>query len=59
MLKRLISCAAALALVFGAVAYLPEGLAARSGIVAQAETYGDYEYTVLNDGTVKIEVHRK
>ncbi|MBR1752189.1 MAG: hypothetical protein IJ740_15210 [Ruminococcus sp.] len=36
MLKRSISCAAALALVFGAVAYLPGGFGAQSAITAQA-----------------------
>ena len=54
MLKRLISSALAFTLVFGAAAYLPEGVAARSGITAIAETYGDYEYRVLTDGTVEI-----
>ncbi|MBR1752190.1 MAG: leucine-rich repeat protein [Ruminococcus sp.] len=57
MFKKIISCAAAVSLMFGAGAVLPEGFAAQSGIVAKAEetlTYGDYKYTVLSDGTVEI-----
>ena len=54
MLKKIISSALALCMVFGAAAYLPEGAAVKSAITAKAETYGDYEYTVLDDGTVKI-----
>ncbi len=54
MKKRILSCAAALCMAFGAAAYLPEGFAPQSGIMAQAETYGDFEYTVLDDGTVEI-----
>ena len=54
MFKRFISCAAALAMAFGAAAYLPESFAPQSGIMAQAEEYGDFEYTVIDDGTVEI-----
>ncbi len=54
MIKRIISCAAALCMAFGAAAYLPESFSPQSGIMAQAETYGDFEYTVLDDGTVEI-----
>ncbi|MBR1752495.1 MAG: hypothetical protein IJ740_16780 [Ruminococcus sp.] len=57
MLKQIISSALALSLAFGAAAYLPEGFSAQSAITARAEdtlTYGDYQYTVLDDGTVEI-----
>ena len=36
----------------GAAAVLP--LAVENGIVADAATYGDYEYKVLGSGTVEI-----
>ena len=55
MFRRIISSALALSMVFGAVAFLPEGGTAQNAITARAyETYGDYEYTVLDDGTVEI-----
>ena len=54
-MKRIISFLAALALVFGTGAALPEGaVRLDTGILASALTYGDYEYTVLEDGTVAI-----
>ena len=56
MLKKTISAALALSLVLGGGALLPEGvIGADSAIVAQAETYGDYEYSVSDDGSVVIE----
>lgn len=55
MLKRFVSSALALCLVFGGAAMLPEGaVELGSQISASAESYGDYEYTVLKDGTVEI-----
>lgn len=55
MLKKTISAALALSLVLGGGALLPEGVfGADSAIVAQAETYGDYEYEVNDDGFVEI-----
>ena len=57
MVKIVISSALALGMVFGAAAYLPEGFSAQSAVTARAEdtlTYGDYQYTVLDDGTVEI-----
>ncbi len=56
MLKKTISAALALSLVLGGGALLPEGVfGADSAIVAQAaETYGDYEYEVDDDGFVEI-----
>ena len=55
MLKKTISAALALSLVLGGGALLPEGVfGADSAIVAQAETYGDYEYSVTDDGFVEI-----
>ena len=55
MKKKILSAVCALVLVFSSAAALPEGFAKTgSAITASAETYGDYEYTVLDDGTVKI-----
>ncbi len=56
MLKKTISAALALSLVLGGGALLPEGvIGADSAIVAQAaETFGDYEYEVDDDGFVEI-----
>ncbi|MBR1752453.1 MAG: leucine-rich repeat protein [Ruminococcus sp.] len=55
MKRRIISSVLAFSLIFGAAAYLPEGFAAQNAITARAaETYGDYEYTVLDNGTVGI-----
>ena len=53
--KRILSCACALALTAGFAASLPQGFD-RLGVSLDvcAETYGDFEYTVLNDGTVEI-----
>ena len=54
-MKKIISFLASLALVFGTAAALPEGaLTFDTAISASALTYGDYEYTVLSDGTVEI-----
>ncbi|MBR1751897.1 MAG: leucine-rich repeat protein [Ruminococcus sp.] len=54
MKRQLISSLLALSMVFGAAAYLPEGGTAQSEITAKADIYGEYEYTVLKDGTVEI-----
>ncbi|MBR1751891.1 MAG: leucine-rich repeat domain-containing protein, partial [Ruminococcus sp.] len=54
MFKKIVSCAAAAVLALGAAAYLPEGFSFQSVVTTQAEVYGDYEYTVLDDGTVAI-----
>ena len=54
MIKRIISCAAALCMAFGAAAYLPGSFSPQSGIMAQAETYGDFEYRLLDDDSVEI-----
>ncbi len=54
-MKRIISFLAAAALVFGTGAALPEGaVGLDAAISASALTYGDFEYTVLEDGTVEI-----
>ena len=59
MKKKLLSAVCALVLVFGSAAALPEGFAKiDSAITASAETYGDYEYQVLDDGTVEISKYR-
>ena len=58
MLKKTISAALALSLVLGGGALLPEGvIGADSAIVAQAETYGDYEYYEIyeDESSVYIE----
>ena len=54
MLKKVLSSALALCLVFGTAAVLPEGaVSIGSDIVASAaETYGDYEYIIDDDGAV-------
>jgi hypothetical protein len=55
MKKKFLSAVCALVLVFGSAAALPQGFAKLdSAITASAETYGDYEYSVLDDGTVEI-----
>ena len=55
MKKKVLSAVCALVLVFGSAAALPEGFDRTDlAITASAETYGDYEYTVLDDGTVEI-----
>ena len=46
MKKRVLSILLALAMIFS--------LAAVTGMTASAETYGDFEYEVLNNGTVEI-----
>jgi hypothetical protein len=58
MHKKIISAVLALTLTFGA-AGLPaaeSGIFTESGIAvsANAATYGDYEYELLDDGTVEI-----
>ena len=54
MLKRLISSALALSLVFGGAAALPEGaLELDAALCASAESWGDYEY---NQGYSSVEI---
>ena len=58
MLKKILSAALALCMVFGTAAVLPEGAASLgSQINASAEDYDsgeDFDCTVLDDGTVEI-----
>ena len=56
MKKKILSAVCALVLVFGSAAVLPEGFAKiDSAITASAaKTWNDYEYEVLDDGTVEI-----
>lgn len=54
MKKKILSCVLALALVGSAFGVLPESADFDTAITASAEEYGDFEYTVLFDGTVKI-----
>ena len=55
MFKRVLSSALALCLVFGTAVVLPENAVSFGrSIVVSAEWSGDYRYTVLDDGTVKI-----
>ncbi|WP_051588957.1 leucine-rich repeat domain-containing protein [Ruminococcus sp. NK3A76] len=59
MLKKILSSVLALCMVFGTAAVLPEGaVSLGSDILASAVTYGDYEYTVLDDGTVEISEYK-
>ena len=56
-MKRTLSMALALCLMFGSAAALPEGTFTQStSITASAETLisGDFEYTLLDDGTINI-----
>ncbi len=57
MTKKLISALAALCMAMGAANCLPDALANDMSITVQAAdtyVYGDYEYTVLADGTAEI-----
>ena len=55
MRKRLLSCACAFAMIAGTAAFIPQGAELAGSVVKVcAETYGDYEYSVLGDGTVEI-----
>lgn len=53
MKNQIVCCTAALLLAAGGLGALPAGTFG-TAIVASAATYGDYEYTVLDDGTVEI-----
>ncbi|MBR1752033.1 MAG: leucine-rich repeat domain-containing protein [Ruminococcus sp.] len=58
MKRQLISSVLALSLALGGAAALPEGVfTVQSGITASAETYGDFEYAVEEDGTVTITIY--
>ena len=53
--KKLLAAACASVLLAGASAALPQSIdRLGASLEVYAETYGDYEYTVLNDGTVEI-----
>ena len=57
MYKKVVSLSAALALALGGLSALPFEGVIDTAVTARAEetlTYGDFEYTVLFDGTVKI-----
>ena len=55
MLKKLLSSALALALVFGTAAVLPEGaVTVGTAITASAEDHGDFSYQDQGNGTVYI-----
>lgn len=55
MNKKIINAVCALVLVFGSAAVLPEGFAKLdSAVIVSAETFGDYEYEILENGTVEI-----
>ena len=56
MKKRLLSVMLAFVLLFGSAASLPDGAFGEStSIIASADVSGDYEYTKLDDETVKID----
>lgn len=54
MFKRIISAAAALAVAFGAAAYLPEGFAVQSTIMARTE---ETDENVFTDGKLTYRIH--
>ena len=57
MYKKVVSLSAALALALGGLSALPFEGVIDTAVTARAEetlTYGDFEYTVLDDGTVEI-----
>ncbi|WP_037322935.1 leucine-rich repeat domain-containing protein [Ruminococcus sp. NK3A76] len=55
MKKRILALVTALGLALNGAAMLPEGTVELGlQIEARAETYRDYEYTLLDDGTVEI-----
>lgn len=54
MMKKLITCALALSVVLGGGAVVQKSSFDELSITANAETSGDYDYTVLDDGTVEI-----
>ena len=56
MKRQIISSALALSMIFGGAAALPESFVPQSSIVAQAKSLvsGDFKYSVLKNGTVKI-----
>lgn len=58
MKKRIISAAAAIALIFGTAACLPQDLIpSRAYISATAVVSGDWKYTVLTDGTISLDAY--
>ena len=58
MLKKFIAIAAAAAMTFGTAEMLPGGVFDTGAVVrSSAETYGDYEYRELEDGTVEITLY--
>ena len=60
MKKKVLSAVLALTLVFGSAAALPKGVVTdTTGITASAATLGDYEYELLENGTVKITQYKK
>lgn len=55
MYKKILAGLLAVALVCGSAAVLPETEIGDSGVVSvSAETYGDFNYTILDDGTIEI-----
>lgn len=58
MKKRIISAAAALALIFGTAACLPQNSPfTQSYISASAAVSGDWSYSVLTDGTISLDAY--
>ena len=58
MKKRIISAAAAIALIFGTAACLPQNSPfTQSYISASAAVSGDWSYTVLSDGTISLDAY--
>lgn len=53
-MKKLITCALALSVVLGGGAVVQNSSFDELSITASAETSGDFDYTVLDDGTVEI-----
>ena len=55
LLKKIGSIALSLLMTAGAGAVMSTAVIPQTSLTAYAETFGDYEYTILNDGTVAIE----
>lgn len=59
MLRRITAALAALTMVFGAAAFLPEGTVRTfSQSAAADEVFGDYEYKVMDNGTIVINKYK-
>lgn len=55
-MKKILACVAAFAITFSSTVLPIAEQATEIGVVisASADTYGDFQYSVLNDGTIAI-----